>query len=168
MSWAEVNPQGSVDYEDELTIPFGPDPGFLGKQLLTEYTSRRRDVGIDREMLSHACEVGELPFFGGPWFGGLRKNYPWVNTTRVYGSAVNANELTAAEMEARSDAHRIVNYYKKHCKGFENSWIMNTSATIGIRETRRLDGVYTMTKNDIVSNRKFEDSIALGVWPIDF
>ena len=164
---AEVNPQGSVDYEDELTIPFGPEPGFLGKQLLTEYTSRRRDVGIDREMLSHACEVGELPFFGGPWFGGLRKNYPWVNTTRVYGSAVNANELTAAEMEARSDAHRIVNYYKKHCKGFENSWIMNTSATIGIRETRRLDGAYAMTKDDIVSNRKFEDSIALGVWPID-
>ena len=164
---AEVNPQGSADYEDELTIPFGPEPGFLGKQLLTEYTSRRRDVGIDREMLSHACEVGELPFFGGPWFGGLRKNYPWVNTTRVYGSAVNANELTAAEMEARSDAHRIVNYYKKHCKGFENSWIMNTSATIGIRETRRLDGAYAMTKDDIVSNRKFEDSIALGVWPID-
>ena len=70
-------------------------------------------------------------------------------------------------MEARSDAHRIVNYYKKHCKGFENSWIMNTSATIGIRETRRLDGAYAMTKDDIVSNRKCEDSIALGVWPID-
>ena len=44
---------------------------------------------------------------------------------------------------------------------------MNTSATIGIRETRRLDGAYAMTKDDIVSNRKFEDSIALGVWPID-
>lgn len=70
---AEVEPQGNVDYEDELTIPFGPESGFLGKELLTEYTSRRRDVGIDREMLSNACEAGELPFFGGPWFGGLRK-----------------------------------------------------------------------------------------------
>ena len=63
---AEVNPQGSVGYEDELTIPFGPGPGFLGKELLTEYTSRRRDVGIDREMLSNASEADELPFFGVP------------------------------------------------------------------------------------------------------
>ncbi len=164
---AEVNPQGAVGYEDELVIPFGPEPGYLGKELLTEYTSRRRDVGIDREMLSSAYQADELPFFGGPWFGGLRVNYPWVNTTRVYGSAVNAAELTSAEMEGRRNAHTIVNYYKKHCKGFENSWIMNTSATMGIRETRRLEGVYTMTKDDIVSGRKFDDSIALGVWPID-
>ena len=44
---------------------------------------------------------------------------------------------------------------------------MKTASTIGIRETRRLDGVVTLTKHDIVSNQKFSDSIALGTWPID-
>ncbi len=44
---------------------------------------------------------------------------------------------------------------------------MNTSATIGIRETRRLIGEYVMTRDDIVNPTETEDSIALGVWPID-
>lgn len=165
---AEVEPAGEIPYEEELIIPFGPEPGYLGKEGLA-YSSRRRDIGIDinNPTLANAYEKGELPYFGGPWFGGLRVNYPWVNTTRVYGSAVNARELTDAEIEARRDAHTIANYYRSHCKGFEKSWIMSTSATIGIRETRRLVGEYVMTRDDIVNPEKTADSIALGVWPID-
>lgn len=164
---AEVNPAGEIPFEEELVVPFGPEPGYLGESILREYTSRRRDVGIDRDLLNKAYQAKELPFFGGPWFGGLRKNYPWVNTTRVYGSAVNAKDLTSAEIEARKDAHTIAKYYKENCEGFEKSWIMSTASTIGIRETRRLRGVYTLNKEDIISNREFDDSIALGVWPID-
>lgn len=165
--FAEVENSGKIPFEEELVVPFGPEPGFLKEPLLSEYTSRRRDVDMDREKLRNAYGKGELPNFGGPWFGGMRKNYPWVNTTRVYGSAVNAEELTAAEIEARKNAHEIADYYKRECDGFQNSWLMRTAATIGIRETRRLDGMYTLTKEDIISNRKFDDSIALGCWPID-
>jgi hypothetical protein len=164
---AEVNPAGDIEYEDELIIPIGPEPGYLGKAILDTYTSRRRDVFIDREKLKKAKENGEIPLFGGPWFGGLRKHFPWVNTTRVYGSAVNAKELTEAEIEARQNAHKLVNYYRKECEGFENSWLMRTASTIGIRETRRLDGVYTLSGEDVMHCRTFDDAIALGTWPID-
>jgi len=163
---AEVTPKGEVGYDEELVIPMGPAPGYLGNEMMP-YTTRRRDMAIDNDTLNKAYQDGELPFFGGPWFGGLRVNYPWVNTTRVYGSAVNAGELTEAEMEARRDAHQIVNFYRDHCAGFEKCWIMNTAANIGIRETRRLVGEYTMTREDIVDNREFTDSVAMGVWPID-
>ncbi len=163
---ADVNPQGEIGYEEELLIPMGPESGYLGKDMMP-YTTRRRDMDIDYEMLGKAFENGELPYFGGPWFGGLRVNYPWVNTTRVYGSAVNAKELTEAEMKGRKDAHQIVDFYRGHCKGFEKCWIMSTGSTMGIRETRRLDGVYRLVREDIVNNKDFEDSIAVGVWPID-
>ena len=164
---AEVDKTGEIPFEEELIIPFGPEPGFLREPLLSEYTSRRRDVQVDKNKLKEAAGKGTLPYFGGPWFGGLRKRYPWVNTTRVYGSAVNAAELTAAELEGRKNTHEIVEFYKKEFKGFENSWLMKTASTIGIRETRRLDGIYTVTKEDIVSNSKFSDSVALGTWPVD-
>lgn len=164
---AEVETSGKIPFEEELVVPFGPEPGFMGEQILSEYTSRRRDVDIDRKKLKDASDKGILPFFGGPWFGGLRKNYPWVNTTRNYGSAINAAELTAAEMEGRKNAHEIAAYYQKECEGFQNSWLMKTASTVGIRETRRLEGLYTLTKDDIVKNQKFPDSIALGTWPID-
>lgn len=163
---ADVAPQGSIGYEEELLIPFGPEPGYLGPEMMP-YTSRRRDTVVDRQALADAYAAGELPCFGGPWFGGLRVNYPWVNTTRVYGSAVNASELTACEMEGRRDLHTIVDFYRRHCPGFEKCWVMSSSATIGIRETRRLTGVYTLTRDDIVGGTPFADSIALGVWPID-
>lgn len=164
---AEVDKTGEIPFEEELIIPFGPEPGFLREPLLSEYTSRRRDVQVDKNKLKEAAGKGTLPYFGGPWFGGLRKRYPWVNTTRVYGSAVNAAELTAAELEGRKNTHEIVEFYKKEFKGFEHSWLMKTASTIGIRETRRLDGIYTVTKEDIVSNSKFSDSVALGTWPVD-
>jgi hypothetical protein len=164
---AEVGKTGEIPFEEELVIPFGPEPGFLGEPLLSEYTSRRRDVQVDKNKLKDAAGKGILPYFGGPWFGGLRKRYPWVNTTRVYGSAVNAAELTAAELEGRKNTHEIVEFYKKEFKGFEHSWLMKTASTIGIRETRRLDGIYTLTKEDIVTNSKFSDSVALGTWPVD-
>ena len=163
---AQVEPQGSVGYEEELVIPMGPEAGYLGKEMMP-YTTRRRDMAVDNEVLDRAYERGELPFFGGPWFGGLRVNYPWVNTTRVYGSAVDAAELTSAEREGRRDAHAIVDFYRRNLPGFEKCWIMSSAATIGIRETRRLVGEYTLTGEDIVENRRFPDSIALGVWPID-
>ena len=164
---AEVEKTGEIPFEEELIIPFGPEPGFLREPLLSEYTSRRRDVQVDKNKLKDAAGNGKLPYYGGPWFGGLRKRYPWVNTTRVYGSAVNASELTEAEIEGRKNTHEIVEFYKKEFKGFEHSWLMKTASTIGIRETRRLDGMYTLTKEDIVTNRKFSDSIALGTWPVD-
>jgi hypothetical protein len=38
---------------------------------------------------------------------------------------------------------------------------------LGVRETRRIVGRYTLCEDDIVANRRFEDSIALGAGPVD-
>lgn len=164
---ADFQKNCDLDYEDELVVPMGPEPGYLDEYLLKTYTSRRRDVDIDRGLLLKEGKEGNLPTFGGPWFGGLRTNYPWVNTTRIYGSAVNANDLTAAEIQGRDNVNKIVDFYRNNCKGFEKAWVMKTASTMGIRETRRLDGVFTITGEDIHQSTKYEDSIALGVWPID-
>lgn len=164
---ADFQKNCDLDYEDELVVPMGPEPGYLDEYLLKTYTSRRRDVDIDRDMLRTASKNGDLPVFGGPWFGGLRTRYPWVNTTRIYGSAIDSDDLTRAEIEGRENVNRMVNYYREHCAGFQQAWLMRTASTMGIRETRRLDGVYTMTGADIHQSAKFEDSIALGAWPID-
>lgn len=164
---ADFQKNCGLDYEHELIVPMGPEPGYLDEYLLKTYTSRRRDVAIDRVLLNNESKEGRLPIFGGPWFGGLRTNYPWVNTTRIYGSAINANDLTNAEIQGRDNVNQIVEFYRNNCVGFEKAWLMKTAATMGIRETRRLDGVITITGQDIHNSTKFEDSIALGVWPID-
>jgi len=164
---ANVEPGGEIPFEEEVLIPIGPEPGFIKDPELTDYASRRRDIQLNLDKMNHARENGVLPVYGGPWFGGLKKNFVWVNTTRVYGSAVNAEDLTNAEIQARKDANTIVNYYREEMKGFENAFIAQTSPTIGIRETRRLIGEVILTGDDIRSNTEYKDPVALGAWPID-
>src|SRR5690606_1606568 len=48
---ADFQKNCDLDYEDELVVPMGPEPGYLDEYLLKTYTSRRRDVDIDRDML---------------------------------------------------------------------------------------------------------------------
>lgn len=164
---AEVEPNTHIKYEQEVLIPFGPEPGYLKGALMKEYQSPRRDIDVDRVKMREANKRGDFPEYGGPWFGGLRERFPWVNTTRIYADGVRASELTRAEMEGRKSAHKMMDYYRNECPGFEKSWLMRTASTIGIRETRQLVGVYTLTGDDIRNCQKFEDSIAMGSWPID-
>jgi hypothetical protein len=162
-----AQPPADISHEEEALIPIGPEPGLLTDPELSEFASRRHDIPIDTGKLHRAREQGELPTFGGPWFGGLRKDRVWVNTTRVYGSAVEAEDLTRAEIQARKDAHRIMNFYRREFQVFEQAYLGTSSPVIGIRETRRLQGRATLTGEDLRRQTSFPDSIAVGVWPID-
>ncbi len=165
--FAEAEPNTHIKYEKEVLIPMGPEPGYLKGELMKEYQSPRRDIDVDRVKMKEAHKKGEFPEYGGPWFGGLRERFPWVNTTRIYANGVKASEITRAEMEGRRSAHQMMDYYRRECPGFEKSWIMSSASTIGIRETRQLDAVYRLTGQDVYNSKKFDDTIAMGSWPID-
>ena len=45
--------------------------------------------------------------------------------------------------------------------------MVSTPNTIGIRETRRIRGMYTLTRDDVVSRKRFADSIGYGSFFID-
>lgn len=165
--FGEAEPNTHIKYEEEVLIPIGPEPGYLKGQTMEDYQSPRRDIDVDRVKMKEAQQKGEFPEYGGPWFGGLRERFPWVNTCRVYANGIKASELTKAEMDARTNIHKMMDYYRKECDGFQNSWVMASASMIGVRETRRLEGVYTLTGEDLKACRKFEDSIGMGSWPID-
>src|SRR4030095_6361500 len=42
-----------------------------------------------------------------------------------------------------------------------------TAPFLGIRETRRIAGLYTMTQEDVLACRHFDDAIAVASYPID-
>lgn len=91
-----------------------------------------------------------------------------VNMTHMYQlSAVDAFGLTAAEIEGRRQAHSIFAVMKKYVPGFENAFLVQTGPNIGIRESRRIEGVYKLTEMDEVNNVMFEDAVAMGGYPVD-
>lgn len=149
------------------TLPIGPDPIEVSGTILVEKTSLRPDVQLDVAAMQQSFSRGEIPLFGGPWFGGIDKDVVWVNTTRIVGDGSIAEELTRAEITGRKESFSLLGYFKTHIQGFENARIVQTGPQIGIRETRRLVGAYTLTGNDIRDQIDFDDGIGLGCWPID-
>ncbi|CAH1655910.1 MULTISPECIES: FAD-dependent oxidoreductase [unclassified Chelatococcus] len=155
------------DIHKPVSPPIGPEPGYLREPTLSQYASVRQDVVVDADHMQAERESGRLPRYGGPWFGGLDADVIWVNSTRITGDASVASELTRAELAGRRETAEIVDYFVRHLPGFAAGRLIQTSTQIGIRETRRLEGVYTLKAEDILGRTDFDDGIALGCWPID-
>jgi hypothetical protein len=64
----------------------------------------------------------------------------------------------------RRDNIEIVDEY---VPGMENCYMVSTPNTVGTRESRRLRGRYRLTRDDVVSQRRFPDSIGYGSFFID-
>ena len=90
------------------------------------------------------------------------------NTTRVVRrSAVDVDDLTAAELEARGQVREMAAFLKARVPGFERSYLQMMAPQIGVRESRRIVGEYVVTGADILEARKFDDAVARGNYPID-
>jgi glycine/D-amino acid oxidase-like deaminating enzyme len=50
---------------------------------------------------------------------------------------------------------------------FANAFLVATGALLGIRETRRVKGVYTLTIEDYLQRRTFADEICRNAYPVD-
>ncbi|NLZ70458.1 MAG: FAD-dependent oxidoreductase [Clostridiaceae bacterium] len=91
-----------------------------------------------------------------------------VNTTRVIRlNPVDAWELSRAEIEGRKQAHELIRFFRKRCAGFEQAELISTGVQIGVRESRRVMGEYLLTAENLLFSKEFEDSVALGGYPID-
>jgi hypothetical protein len=90
------------------------------------------------------------------------------NSTRIINkTAVNAEDLTNAEIEGREQMYELFQFMKKYVPGFKNSQILMSAPQIGVRESRRIVGEYTINEEDLISVKKFEDSVARGTYPVD-
>ncbi len=90
------------------------------------------------------------------------------NTTRVVRrNPTNPFDVTEAELEAREQVFEMLRFLKSNIEGFENARILSTALQIGIRESRKVVGDYTLTVEDLKSLARFEDGIAVANYDID-
>ena len=76
-------------------------------------------------------------------------------------------DLTRAEREGREQARQAAEFYRRYVPGFEQAYFLDTSAHLGIRSSRRVHGLATVTARDAIEFRKYPDGIARGSWEID-
>lgn len=91
-----------------------------------------------------------------------------INTGRVLRrNGADARELSLAEIEGREQTMALIDFFRNNLPGFENVELRDTATQIGVRETRRIEGDYELTLDDLRSGRAFEDVVALCGYPLD-
>jgi len=94
------------------------------------------------------------------WFPGFHKNTILFNAVHIKDvDGTNPSDLARATIEARKRIRQLASFFKEEIHGFENSHIETLGPAVGVRETRRLEGLYQLTGSDIFSGKKFSDGI---------
>jgi len=162
---------GNVDLE-KLRHNLAANPESYAADIIPpEYFAANRRfilVGL-RDVMKKAKHDGlKLPVERTIIITGLRKDEAWINMSRVNGvDGTDPSGTTSGEYEARLQVEEIVRYLTGYVPGFEQAFLQRMAPFLGIRETRRITGLYEMTKEDILGCRRFADGIAVASYPLD-
>ncbi len=101
-------------------------------------------------------------------FSTLRESIVHFNTTRIVKhSPVSADDVTAAEIEAREQVAEMILFLRQNVPGCEHAVLLSTAMEIGKRESRMIDGEYLLTQDDLLAFTHFDDGIAACNYDID-
>jgi len=96
--------------------------------------------------LREIAKSEDMPNFGGPWMiYMLSDNMVQVNMTRIEANMADEREQTRAECTLREDAHKLADILRRHFDLFKDAYIVSTATQAGVRETRHIKGVHTLT-----------------------
>lgn len=101
-------------------------------------------------------------------FRGVEEDEFSINTSRVMNiDGTKSESLTEGEIAGRQQVRIIFNFLKKYVPGFENSRLILSGSTLGIRETRHIKGIRTLCVDDVLGCVVPEDSIMLAANSVD-
>jgi hypothetical protein len=116
-----------------------------------------------KELARELGEMGGYPFF----FEGILKSQPntiWYHCMQRQPErtdAMDVEQLTKIDIQARKKAVLTYDFMKKYVPGFEKCFIMQTAPQLGTQGGRRITGEYTLTEKDMETDEVFEDTIAV-------
>jgi hypothetical protein len=168
---ADLSAFAGADYEDLHTS---------GKVQSLSTLFRLANVDVDRAAQTKKADMWALmrsaagsgayalPRLEGSWHRTPFAGVVMVHMTRIPNvDATDPVALTAAEIEGRRQVREYHRFLRDRVPGFEDSVVVGTSPSIGVRESRRVIGDYQLTRSDVLSARRFDDEIALCGAPIE-
>ena len=85
-------------------------------------------------------------------------------TNAIEIDGTDAESLTKGVFVCHSQIAPIVKFLREYVPGYEKCWLMNSASLIGIRETRHFEGLQTLTKDDILAAKYYEDWVVRRAW----
>jgi hypothetical protein len=91
----------------------------------------------------------------------------WFNVTRIAIDASDPFALSNGEREGRHQALAAARFIVANVPGCSRARLISFAPQLGIRETRRIAGLATLTAEHLRNGAEFIDTMALGAYPID-
>ena len=130
---------------------------------------RTTDIEGAAELAREAAKEGfRLPRIGGNFYATVNPGEANCNMTGIAGyDFANPDDLTAAEMEGRRQVAEYVRFLRDRVPGFGDAYLSFHGSVLGVRESRRIVGRYTIDEHDVIGAREFPDGIGYASWPIE-
>jgi hypothetical protein len=155
---------------NEFWAPETANTNTMGNTIYFEIEDCGKEVGFQRP--NFAYDITKLEFM--KWIDkaeNFRNFYVsgkfW--TLEVGGDLNTIKDYENITLDLRKLAYGIWDYIKNSGKfpKAKNYKLVRMYSIAGSRESRRFIGDYVLTENDIENNILFDDSIAIGGWPMD-
>jgi hypothetical protein len=78
-----------------------------------------------------------------------------------------AENINRGEISERKNIALVMKGLRARIPGCEKAYLISSSPRVGIREGRRIRGIYTLTEQEVINRGEFPDGIARGSYPID-
>ena len=99
---------------------------------------------------------------------GFHKDSIFCNSVVIRGvDGTDTQEVARATQEGRRRCRQLADFLRSDIPGFENARLTYLGPTVGVRETRKLEGMYQVTGRDLARGTKFSDGIVACDNPID-
>jgi hypothetical protein len=148
-----------VDVE-RFRAHYGPDT-IMGEEvsqmIKNLHNSREYDLPRSKIFMFHTPRPNEL----------------LCNCTRIIGrdgrelNPVLVADITEAEIQGRKQVREYANFFRDRLVGCEASFVNDTGVQVGVRQTRQIRGVATLSNEDVVAGTKSKNAIARSAWPIE-
>lgn len=168
---ADVSAFAGADYEDMHTSGKVQSLSTLFRlaNVNVEVATQTKKADL-WALMREAAATGEykLPRLEGSWHRTPFAGVVMVHMTRIPNvDATDPVALTLAEIEGRRQVREYHRFLRDRVPGFEKSVVVGTSPSIGVRESRRVIGDYQLTREDVLTARRFDDEVALCGAPIE-
>ena len=126
------------------------------------------EIKPKKRLLMEMQKSGVEPSYIDPTLWHVRDDLYIMMANHEYGvSALDAAQITEATMRSRAENHSLVNGLRSLGGAWSNIRLIATAAHIGVREGRRIHGIYKVSSEDIFQGKEHRDAVCKVQFQVD-
>lgn len=119
-------------------------------------------------LLEELVSAGVLPSYTKPSIFPIYDDLFMIMANHEYGfSGLDTRAVTKATLQARAEIHTIINGLQSLGGRWKNIRLIATAEHIGVREGRRIHGMYTVNTDDLIKGVRHDDAVCRVTFGVD-